>query len=229
MRFHWQISAGQLFELLFLVALGISVLLSTWVLSNALRRRWKVPAALAWAAGTFFLPPVTLPIYLVSLIFAKRSNNSVENSATPGPRLYLTVSYAFVLLFFAGIYLYRDYQSVDAHLARAAQARLMRNHEKAIREYRAALAKEDDAHTHKLLGIELADAGHLTAALTEFRTAEHGDEPDDLLSSRIADVLHELGRQAESEAEYARFLKGLLCSKDPQEIHCENARTRLRR
>ena len=49
----------------------------------------------------------------------------------------------------------------------------------AIREYREALKDEDDPHTHKLLAVELANAGYISEAIAEFRLAELGGETCD--------------------------------------------------
>jgi len=75
------------------------------------------------------------------------------------------------------LYFYFDGRSVDAHLARGTQAKLTEDHATVIREYRRALALEDDPHTHKLLAIELAQTGQLDEAVSEFRLAQQGGEP----------------------------------------------------
>ncbi|MGH9903573.1 MAG: hypothetical protein ACRD68_17340, partial [Pyrinomonadaceae bacterium] len=59
--------------------------------------------------------------------------------------------YAAVLCASGAAYFYLDYDSVDAGLARAERAKLTGRREAAIREYRAALRREEDAHTRKLL------------------------------------------------------------------------------
>ena len=65
-----------------------------------------------------------------------------------------------------------------AHLARATQAKLVEDSATAIREYRAALALEDNPHTRKLLAIELANAGFIAEAIVEFRVAEPCEAED---------------------------------------------------
>jgi hypothetical protein len=75
------------------------------------------------------------------------------------------------------LYFYRDRQSVDGHLARAVQAKLVDDYATAIREYRRALSLEENAHTRKLLAVELALAGQLSEAASELRLAEQGGEP----------------------------------------------------
>ena len=92
--------------------------------------------------------------------------------------------YAVIALAALFVYFYLDSRSVDAHLARATQAKLVEDSTTAIREYRAALAREDDPHTHKLLAIELANAGYLAEAILEFRLAEQGGESDDCGTDR---------------------------------------------
>lgn len=135
--------------------------------------------------------------------------------------------YACALLAASAVYFYRDYRSFDAHLARAANARLLNRRDAAISEYRAALRLADDAHTHKLLGVQLSEAGQTEAALSEFRAAERGGDADELLAFRIASALDALGRAVEAEAEYRKFLQGGLCARRPPEAHCEGAAARL--
>ena len=139
----------------------------------------------------------------------------------------LPLAYACALLLAGAVYFYRDYKSFDAHLARAANARLLNRRDAAIREYRAALRLTDDPHTHKLLAIQLAEAGQTEAALTEFRAAERGGELDELLTFRIASALDALGRNVEAEDEFRKFLQGSLCTREPRAAHCEGAAARL--
>lgn len=121
--------------------------------------------------------------------------------------------YAAALLAAGAIYFYRDYHSFDAHLARAANARLLNRRDATIREYRAALRIVDDAHTHKLLAVQLAEDGQAEAALAELRAAERGGEPDELLTLRVASALDTLGRAEEAVAEYENFLRSESCSR----------------
>src|SRR6185295_113071 len=86
-------------------------------------------------------------------------------------RFSLPLLYAAVVLCSIGIYIYRDTRSVDAHLSRANHDRIHDEMGKTIQEYEAALALEDNPHTHKLLAIELAEAGYWTDAISEFRLA----------------------------------------------------------
>jgi hypothetical protein len=136
--------------------------------------------------------------------------------------------YAFALLFAGAIYFYRDYHSFDAHLARATKARLLKQRAAAIGEYRAALRISDDAHTRNLLAVQLAEDGQAEAALAEFRAAERGGEPDELLSYRIAFALDTLGRAAEAAGEYQKFLQGGSCAQRPSpDARCAQAASRL--
>ena len=163
------ISAGQLFELIMPAAFALSALLSTWVLASA-RRRFQLPYAFGLAVGTLFLPLIVFPIYLVTMLWRKKTVPPARWRYSL-PLLYATVSLSAI-----GIYFYLDSRSVDAHLARATQAKLVEDSNTAIREYRKALALEDDPHTHKLLAIELANAGHVEEAISEFKIAEQGGE-----------------------------------------------------
>jgi hypothetical protein len=236
-KFHWQISAGEFFELLRPLALVVSALLSTWVLASARRWRFRFAAAIAWAIGTFLFPVIVLPVYLIARSGTKRSiqpDKPVEGTpAQVRPssrfkfRFLLPATYGLVLLSLIGIYLYRDFRTVDARLARAAQARVTNDHAKAIREYRAALKLEDNPHTHKLLGIELADAEDWTEALREFRAAESGGEPDDSLPFRIARALEATGQNNEAKGEFKRFLNSRACNEVQPDSRCDTARDRV--
>ena len=66
-------SAGELFDLIMPAASVISALLSTWVLASA-RRRFRLYYAIALAIGTLFLPLIVFPIYLVMMLWRKRSD-----------------------------------------------------------------------------------------------------------------------------------------------------------
>ena len=68
------ISAGELFDLIMPVASVISALLSTWVLASA-RRRFRFYYAIALAIGTLLLPLIVFPIYLVIMLWSKRSDS----------------------------------------------------------------------------------------------------------------------------------------------------------
>lgn len=164
-------SAGQLFDLIMPAAFAASALISTWVLASA-RKRFQLHYALTLAVGTLFLPLIVFPMYLVLTMFRPKV----------GPpkrwRYSLPLLYAAIVLLVIGAYFYFDSRSVDAHLARAMQAKLVEDSTTAIREYRAALELEDNPHTRKLLAIELANAGYISEAVVEFGRAEPC-EPED--------------------------------------------------
>jgi hypothetical protein len=170
-------SAGQLFDLIMPAAFVVSAIISTWVLASA-RKRFRFYYALALALGTLFLPFIVFPIYLVIMMWRPKV----------GPphrwRYSLPLLYAAIALSAIGVYFYFDSRSVDAHLARANRAKLVEDSATAIREYREALKREDDPHTHKLLAIELANAGYISEAIREFQLAAQGGEPDDCGSDR---------------------------------------------
>jgi hypothetical protein len=236
-KLHWQISAGEFFELLRPGALVVSGLLSTWVFASARRWRFRFTAAIAWALGTFLFPFIVLPVYLIARASARRSvqpavldqEEREEADASTPQRLRFTLPtiYGLALLLLIGIYLYRDYQTVDAHLARATQAKVMNNRAKVIREYRAALRLEDNPHTHKLLGIELAETQEWAEALREFRAAESGGEPDDSLPFHIGQALDASGQPSEAVSHYKRFLSGRACVQALPDNRCEIARQRI--
>ncbi|MCU1264445.1 MAG: hypothetical protein JWM21_763 [Acidobacteria bacterium] len=234
MKSHWQISAGEFFELLRPLALVIAALLSTWVLAGARRWGYRFTTAFAWALGTFFFPFIVLPIYLIARSWTKHSvrteppadSMAVDASSRLRFRLILPLSYALLLLLIIGFYFYRDYHTIDAHLARAAQAKVTNNSAKAIQEYRAALKLEDNPHTHKLLGIELADARNWDEALREFRAAESGGEPDESLPFRIALALEVTGQSDSAQAAFRKYLNSSACSATPPDARCDTARDR---
>src|SRR6185369_6858138 len=157
-------SAGQLFDLIMPAAFAVSALISTWVLASA-RKRFRLHYAFALAVGTLFLPVVVFPIYLVLMMWKPKRW-----------RYLLPLLYAVIALSVIAAYFYFDSRSVDAHLARATQAKLVEDSTTAIREYQEALKREDDPHTRKLLAIELANAGQLSEAIEEFRLAGLGGE-----------------------------------------------------
>jgi hypothetical protein len=143
-------------------------------------------------------------------------------------RLAPSFVYASALLFAGAIYFYRDYYSFDAHLARAASARLLYRRDIAIREYRAALRLAEDAHTRKLLAVQLAEDRQTEAALAEFRAAERGGEPDEMIPYRVASSLDALGRAAEATDEYRKFLRSSLCTRPSPDAACAEAAARVR-
>jgi hypothetical protein len=162
--------AGELFDLIRPVFLLLAALISTWVLASA-RKRFSPLVAFAWAITTLLLPFVVLPAYLAVILLWRRRVRARRW------RWLLPLAYGVVVIAALSLYFYLDYGSVDAHLARATRAKLVEDHATAIREYRRALAVEDNAHTHKLLAIELANIGQLNEASSEFRFAEQGGEP----------------------------------------------------
>jgi hypothetical protein len=162
-------SAGELFDLIMPAAYVASALLSIWVLASA-RKRVALPYAFALALATLLLPVVVFPLYLAAIIWRRGSRPPQRW------RFSLPLLYAVIVLSAIGIFVYRDSRTVDAHLARATRAKLVYDHHTAIREYRQALALEDNPHTHKLLAIELADVGYKEEAKAEFSLAQQGGE-----------------------------------------------------
>ena len=156
-----------------------------------------------------------------------------EESGAPSPRserlrgLVLPLAYASLLLAALAVYFYADRRSADAHFARARSADLFGRRERAIREYRAALALEEDAHTRKLLAKELYAEGRLEEALAEFRAAGERGEPDDLLDFYAASTLDALGRADEAAPLYVKTLRGPACEGEAARAACATARSRL--
>ena len=151
----------------------------------------------------------------------------VRAPALSSLRLAPTLAYLTAVLLVGGIYFYRDYVSFDAHFARARRAQLYNQGERAVREYRAALRLRDDAHTRKLLGVELSEAGRWEEALAELRAAERGGEPDGSLAYREALALDKLNRRDEAAQAYRRFLQTRPCARPEPDPLCGDAQARL--
>jgi len=162
--------AGELFELIRPVVFAISIWLSAWVLASA-RKRFRLAIAFMFAIGALFLPLIVTPLYVAMILVWRRPVRARRW------RFLLPLAYAAILFAWFGFLFVRESQSVDAHLARAGQAKLTEDHATAIQEYRRALAIENDPHTHKLLGLELAQTGQMDEAASEFRLAQQGGEP----------------------------------------------------
>lgn len=211
-------SAGELFELIMPAAFIASALLSTFVLASA-RKRLSLQYALALAAGTLLLPLIIFPLYLVIMFWRK----------PVGPpqkwRFRLPLLYAAIILSGIGVYYYFDSRTVDAYLARAERAKLVDDYTAAIREYRGALAIEDTPHTHKLLALQLVQAGYLTEALSEFRLAQEGGEPDDTIYYQVGKLLERFNQVAQAKFEFQNFLLTKTCLQ--ADVRCEDARRRL--
>jgi hypothetical protein len=211
-------SAGELFDLIMPVAYAASALLSTWVFASA-RKRFALRYALSLALATLVLPLVVFPLYLAAIIW-RRTGHPPQRW-----RYALPLLYAAILLSAIGLFVYFDGRTVDAHLARAARAKLVEDTTTSIREYRQALAIEDNPHTHKLLAIELANAGYQSEAISEFRLAQRGEEPDDTISYRLGLLLERMNLTNQATMEFEHFLASETCRHgDPR---CDDARQRL--
>ena len=90
-------SAGELFDLIMPVATVISALLSTWVLASA-RRRFRFHYAITLAIGTLLLPLIVFPIYLVIMLWRKRSD--------PPPRWRYALPLLYAVTVLAGTVIY---------------------------------------------------------------------------------------------------------------------------
>ena len=228
MSLRWQISVGHLFDVLLPAAAALAIVCSTWVFANARRRRLKPHAIIIWTLSTLALPFTVLPIYL--LIRLRRRNESRARTTQPSSfrsRHAPVLIYAATLTTLAALYFIHDYRSLDARLARASNARLNGQHERAAREYRSALQLRDDPHIHKLLGLELAATHQWPEALTELRAAEHGGEPDDALPYHIGIALDALKHHDEALAEYQKYLAGSSCQQPVPDARCQRASARL--
>lgn len=218
MSFRFNMSAGELFELVRPATLLISALVSTWVLASA-RKRFPLYQSFLWAIGTLSLTLIVFPLYLTAIIFRRRRYLSLKS------RFVIPCLYATVVLSSIGIYEYRSNRSVDAYLARATQAKVSNQRAIAIKEYKQALEIEDDPHTHKLLAIELADSGYLTDAISEFRLAQRGGEPDDSLHFWLGLLLERINHNGEARLEFQEFLLTSQCLRS--DYRCDLARQRV--
>ena len=236
MTLKFDISAGEFFDLIRPGVLVLSAFASVWVLASA-RRRFRNYVALGWALGTLFFPLITLPLYLIAQLIRRRTEQTYyrskarktfSSSTAPRWQVAIPLAYAAVILSAIGFYLYWDHQSVDAHLARAAQAKVSGRRGGTIDEYRAALKLEDNPHTRKLLAIELADSGDRSGALFEFRQAEQGGEKDDLMSFHIATLLDSLNLPNQATLEYQRFLESRACTQSLPDERCPGANLRVK-
>ena len=214
-----EMSAGEFFDLIRPAAIVLAALVSTWVFASA-RKRFPTYIALVWAGATLFFPLIVLPLYLASLLLWRRPVR------IPKWRLGFPVIYALAVLTVIGIYLARDYRSVDAHLARATQARLKYDRRRTIAELQKALALEDNAHTHKLLAREFFEAGYLSEAISEYRLAEKGGEPDDSINFQLGLIFELLNQPGKARLEYQRFLSTSTCL-TTSTARCDAARQRL--
>lgn len=228
MNFKLNMSAGELFDLVRPAVLLIAALVSTWVFASARKHGFRLHNAAAWALGTLLFPPIVFPIYLIARFRNWRAEGLRKSaSAERIPlRFVLPLVYLLVVLCVIAVMQYRDKNSVDAHLARASYARVSNDPGKAIREYRNALALNDDPHTRKLLAIELAATGSWTEALSEFRLAEKGGEPDDVIIFRVAQLLEALNNLGQAKLEYERFLDTPICAQELPDGRCQTARSK---
>jgi hypothetical protein len=212
-------SAGELFEIIRPTVIIISALTSAWIFASA-RKRFPFYVAIAWAGATLFLPLIAFPLYLAVIVLGRRSPRKRVRW-----RVALPLIYAAIVLCAISIYLYLDHGSVDAHLARATQARIAEDRATTIRELQEALAIEDNPHIHKLLGNEFTEAGFWSDAISELRLAEEGGEPDDSIHFQLGLLLEHLNQTGQAQLEFQSFLFSETCEGiDPR---CEAARQKV--
>ena len=87
-----------MFDLIMPAASVISALVSTWVLASA-RKRFNLYYAMALAIGTFLLPVIVFPIYLVIMLWRKRGDPPRHWRYTL-PLLYATIVLAGIVISF---------------------------------------------------------------------------------------------------------------------------------
>ena len=221
MNFQVNISAGELFDLIRPATTFLSILASTLILASA-RKRFAFHIAIFWAGVALFLPLVIVPIYLITILLIRSEAVYPIQGRIIFPTVYLVITLAVFV-----VYEYQDLHSVDAHLARATFAKVNSDQITAIQQYRQALQIEENPHTHKLLALSLMEAGMNTEAISEFRLAERGDEPDDLIPLNVGYLLEKSGLKDEAVLEYKKFLTTKSCLK--VDARCDSARETLRR
>ena len=231
MNYRLDISAGEFFDLIWPAVLVFSALISAWVLASA-RKRFPFYQSLLWALGTLGFPLIVLPLYFVALLMTKRKAAAMSDRYPRGTinrkwTFSLPLLYISIVLCCLGVYVYRDTRSVDARLAQATMDKLKNQRTKTIQDYEVALALEDNPHTHKLLAIELAGAGYWTDAISEFRIAQKGGEPDDSIHFRLGVLLEKLAHPGEARLEYEEFLNTPACTNEPEDVRCEAAGQRI--
>lgn len=219
-------SAGEFFELIRPAAFIVSAILSIFVFVSA-RRRFPLYQALLWALGTMLLPLVFIPVYLALLIIQPKR---FARYLPPTTRRMLieTAIYATILLSTLAVYLYTDSHTADTHIARATEAKVSNDTKSAIREYQHALAEQDDAHTHKLLAAELANSGYWAEAISEYRLAEQGGEPDDVIHYQLGLLLDKMNLDGQAKLEFREFVFSEMCARPKLgDYRCEDAKRRL--
>jgi len=213
-------SASELFDLVRPVVVVASALLSTWILFSS-RRRFPFYQALLWAITTYLFPLIVVPLYWVVLLWKPQVYSRVKH------RFIIPLTYLVLILTIAAGYKYFDDRSVDAFLARAANAKVKTDPMSAIREYREALKIEDTPHTRKLLAVTLEEAGLYAEAITDYRAAEAGGEPDDSIHYRLGLLLERSNQHEQSLSEFERFVSSGTCLH--VDDRCEDARQRVAR
>ena len=223
MNFKINMSAGEFFDLVWPVVLLVSAVISIWVLISA-RKRFPWYQALAWALVAIFFPFIVLPLYLAVVLLVSRRPTPTANARF---RFLVPLLYGVAVVTSVMVYNFWNRNSVDSHLARAAQADLLGDRVRAVREYKQALTLEDNAHTHKLLAIQFAEMSLWLEAIGEFRLAEAGGEPDDLIHYRLGQVMERINNEGEARWEYEKFLLTESCTREPVNSRCNLSQERL--
>src|SRR5262245_12502789 len=111
-------SAGGLFELIRPTVLVVCAVASSWVLASS-RDRFPLYQSILWSIGSFVLPLVFLPLYLVVLLLTRRPKlHHIKG------RLILPLIYLVAMLAAIAFFLQRENSSVDAYLAGAQAAKV---------------------------------------------------------------------------------------------------------
>lgn len=220
------LSASVLAEWLRPALIISAVLLSALVLAHTLRRGAAVYVAGGWALATLLLPHVAVPLYLAALLYRRpvpRIPRRLARWALP-PFVYFVLLLAAVSVFY-----WRDYHTFDACLERAAAARLRGHHTDAVEEYEQALELQPDAHTRKLLALELMSARRYAEAIEQWRLLEGTEADDGLINFYAARALDELKQAPEAQSRYETFLRSEVCTQALPDARCQLAVERMKK
>lgn len=220
------VSAGSLTELLQPLLFAAAAFASAVVLADTLRCGFAFYVVIGWTLAALFYPHIFLPLYLAFRLFKGRPTQARRR--TVGQKLLRVLTpallYVLVVLTLGVWWRERDEHSFEGYLEQAVAARLRDRHLAAADAYRAALRQQDDAHTHKLLAMELMATRQWAEALEHLRAAERGGEDDEALSFYLAATLDGLKRRDEAVPYYRKFITSSLCTRPVPDERCQNAR-----
>lgn len=222
------VSAGGLTEVLQPVLFAVAALVSAIVLADALRGGFNIYEVAGWTLATFFYPYIIFPLYIIARFIKRREPRPRRKFTQTILRVFVPAFvYLLIILSIGAVLREREAHSFEHYLERAIAARLRDRHLEAADAYRAALAVQDDPHTHKLLGVQLMMSHKWADAYEHFLAAEKGGENDEALSFYLASVLDELKRGDEAVGYYLKFTTTSLCKRAVPDQRCQSAQARV--